>query len=168
MDVDELYVSDEFKAARDRVYQHRVTHSACSIYDYTISPVYRHRDVARYAVPFIFKLDRTSRLTSNHHMPCHVDPLRALKFNPSRHKFWYFNDVTMHHMTGIRADYATKMQNTITNASESGRQFVLEWWQKHVELKQLSEDELLATRDDLGGYIKVDDRFGLLNRHTSP
>lgn len=157
MDVDELYDSEEFLKARNFVYNNGITHSACPIYDYTISPVYRKRDIAEYSVPFIFALTPESTITNMHLMPCHIDPLRSFSFSRSRHKFWYFNSVTMHHMTGIRSDYATKMENTITNATPAGKVFVQEWWKNHQVLETLPEEELISR-----GYLRVEDRFNLL------
>lgn len=164
MDVDEFYVPDEFARAKAEVFSRGLTHTACPIYDYNYAPIYRKRDAAPYSVPFIQRIDVGSHLTRRHGYPCVVDPLRALLYhNPwtpwhyATDRFFYFNTIAMHHMTGIRFDVEKKFKNTVTNATAEGRAFVANFREHFLREGALPEEKLLAE-----GYIKVDDRFSLM------
>lgn len=162
MDVDEFYITEQFAEAKKFVLENNITHSCCALYDYKLSPVYRSRDVAKYAVPFIFKLRFYSKIKRNHHMPCLIDPLRSFQFNafPFRlffpDKFFYLNSVCMHHMTGMRLDFEKKLNASITNVSPAGEKFVESYRKDHKKALHLSEESLLES-----GYIKVNDTFNL-------
>ena len=160
MDVDELYIPAEFEKAKSFVISNKITHSACSIYDYRHFPEIRQKDCAKYAVPFIFKLNSDSYLTPNHNMPCHVDPLRTFQFDRTKHNFYYLNSLCMHHMTGIRINFDKKLKASVTNSSEQGRKFVQNF-KKDFDLEsQLTKTQLLELKNGVG-YIEVEDVFGL-------
>lgn len=156
MDVDEFYIEEEFKAAKEFIYKNNISHSCCSIYDYKISPTYRKRDVNNYAVPFIFKLTKKSKLSEHHNIPCTIDPLRAFRFIDKKDKFYYLNTVVMHHMTGIRNDFDKKLDNSVTNSISWGKEFLNKFRNNHLYLSSLTENELLEN-----GYILVEDIFHL-------
>ena len=151
MDVDEFYIPEQFAKAKEFIIENGITHSCCALYDYKLSPIYRSRDVANYAVPFIFKLKFYSKIKRNHHIPCLVDPLRSFQFNPfpfklfSPDKFFYLNSVCMHHMTGIRRDFNKKLNASITNVSPNGAKFVEDFRKKHNSIANLNEEKLLET-----------------------
>ena len=164
MDVDEFYIPEEFAKAKEFIVKNDITHSCCGLYDYKLSPIYRSRDIANYAVPFIFKLKFYSQIKRHHCMPCYIDPLRSFQFNPfpyrlfSPDKFFYLNSICMHHMTGIRRDFNKKLNASITNVSPNGAKFVEDFRKKHNSIANLNEEKLLETG---GGYIKVNDIFSL-------
>ena len=158
MDVDEFYYADEFKKAKEFVYEKNITHSVCSIYDYRISPIYRMRDARDYCVPFIFKLTKLSKVRAISNLPCRVDSFRTFfPYIPFIHKFYYLNMVSMRHMTGIRKNYENKLQASISNYSDEGRKAVCEYRKLQYSLENMSEDEILEN-----GYIKVKDDFRIL------
>lgn len=161
MDVDEYYIEDQFARAKEYILDHGITHSCCSIYDYSVTPICRYRDINKYSVPFIFKLKTTSRLTKRPNMPCKIDSLRSLKFNKYFDRFYYFNSIIMHHMTGIRADFDKKLTASITNSTEQGKKFVNEFRKEHIKITKLNVEDLLLKKNELGGYIIVDDTFNL-------
>ena len=99
MDVDELYDSEEFIVAKKFVIENNISHSACNLYDYRYYPEIRSRDVAKYCVPFIFKLRFWSRLSEHFIMPVKVDRLRTISYWKLFDKFYFLNNVIMHHMT---------------------------------------------------------------------
>lgn len=156
MDVDEFYVEDEFAKAKEYVYKHGITHSVCSIYDYRIKPIYRMRDAQTYAVPFIMKMPLFATLRGKNQLPCRVDNLRVLPYNKLFNKFYYLNEVNMHHMTGLRKDYSLKMDSTISNYFEEGRKSIEAHSKLQSTMENMTEEEILRS-----GYIKVDDIFGL-------
>lgn len=161
MDADEYYKIEELKSAKEYILLNNITCSCCSIYDYHFSPCCRNRDVNKYAVPFIFKLRRYSRLSQHHHMPCLVDPLRTFPYIKWFDKFHYFSTVTMHHMTGIRKDYNKKLQASISNATEQGRKHISDTKTRYGSQKEMSTEELLRVKNELGGYIAVENIFNI-------
>lgn len=161
MDADELYFPEEFQKAKQYVITNGITHSACSIYDYRYLPEIRNRDAAPYAVPFIFKIKKNSKLSDRHHMPCFVDSLRTFSFNRFLDKFYYFNTVSMHHMTGIRNNYLQKIEASVSNCTEEGKQH-LSHERNRIEKEIIMEkEELLNIKNEWGGYIEVGDLFEL-------
>ena len=161
LDADELFIPKEFKAAKEYIIRNNITHSAMSIYDYKYFPEIRNRDISRYAVPFIFKLRFYSRLTNRHHMPCLVDDLRAVKFNRLFDRFYYFNTLFMHHMTGIRKNYEKKLESSINNYSDVGKNYLKEVKSIDEKERKLNIDELLVISNNDGGYIRVENTFNI-------
>lgn len=158
MDVDEFYKEEEFELAKKYIYENKITHSACSIFDYRVLPIYRMRDVQTYAVPFIFKILPSSKVCGRNDLPCVVDPLRTTPFVSAFHKFYYLNMINMHHMTGVRKDFYSKTDNTISNYYEAGRKNIEKYVELQSEMERMSEEEILNS-----GYIKVDDCFNIMN-----
>ncbi len=159
MDVDEFYITEEFKHAKEYVYRNNITHSCCCIYDYKLKPIYRKINAANYSVPFIFKLEKNSVITKNHNMPVLIDPIRSFELKNrwwNCHKFYYFNSISMHHMTGMRLNFNNKLENSVTNSSEAGRTFIKNFKEHHERLLNMDEENFLKE-----GYIKVEDIFGL-------
>lgn len=161
MDADELYFSEEFQKAKQYVITTGITHSACSIYDYRYLPEIRTRDAAQYAVPFIFKMKKNSKLSDRHHMPCFVDSLRTFSFNRFIDKFYYFNTVSMHHMTGIRNNYLQKIEASVSNSTEEGKKHLLHEKNRIEKEIIMEKEELLNIKNEWGGYIDVGDLFEL-------
>lgn len=158
MDVDEFYKQEEFRYAKEFIFKHNITFSCCSIYDYKMKPIYRAIEENNYAVPFIMKLRWWSRLIGHVNTPCRIDNLRAFPLIPIIDRFYYLNCVNMHHMTGIRIDIESKLENTISNMSEQGRVHVQNYREKHKALQEMSEEEFLQHN-----YIKVEDIFHLMD-----
>lgn len=159
MDVDEFYRFEEFSKAKQFVYEKKITHSACSIYDYRILPIYRQNEPCDYCVPFIFKLTWFSRVSGLLRMPCYVDPNRTFPFIPFIHKFYYLNMINMHHMTGVRKNYAKKLRNTLSHYSENGKKAIKEYAGLQKKMEKMTEEEILES-----GYIKVPDEFKILEK----
>lgn len=156
MDADEFYVKEEFDKSKEYIIRKNITHSACSIFDYGYRPTLRKREPANYAVPFIFKLKRFSRMSRFHHMPCYIDNLRSLVFNKLFDRFYYETKLHMHHMTKMRIDYGSKIRNSPSSFSEVGRKHLKITEQKYIGEITNDMNELAAQ-----GYIEVEDMFGL-------
>ena len=157
MDVDEFYKEDEFIEAKNYIYSNNITHSCCPIYDYKKSPIYRTRYIRNYSVPFITQINKKTKLAVNHDLPCHVDSLRAIKYNQQKDKFYYFTNIAMHHMTGFRKDFDKKINNSITNSSKEGRDFIQKFKKEHEKI--LHFDEPLPDVDY--NYIYENDYWNL-------
>ena len=172
MDTDEFYFADEFAEAKRLIAEKHITHSACSIYQYRHFPELRFRDVSTLAVPFIFELRSDSVLTPFHNLPCYCDDLRALRFNPMRDKFYYFNSLCMHHMSGIRFDFDKKTRASFNNVTAEGHALMKNLTRDYNADAGLTKEQLLAmpqeklaSQNDVasggGGYVDVGDPFNL-------
>lgn len=162
MDVDEFYREDEFAAAKEYVYQNNITHSVCSIYDYRILPIYRQIEADDYCVSFIFKLSFLSKIIGSNRfnrMPCRIDSHKTFPLLPIVHKFYYLNNVSMHHMTGVRKNYELKLRSTLTNFSKGGGEVIERYRSLQNSMENMSEEDILSS-----GYIKVEDEFGILQK----
>ncbi len=155
MDADEFYRKEEFKKAKEFVIQHNISHSCCNIYDYKLSPKYRKIEANNYAVPFILKLNRFSRVTGHSNLPCVVDSLRIFLFLPMIHKFYYLNIVSMHHMTGVRKNIDSKLLNTLNSYDDKSTDRIKEYRRRFQEYQE-SPTSILED-----GYIEVKGEFGL-------
>lgn len=162
MDCDEFYFESEFAAAKQFVASKGITHSACSLYNYRYFPELRFRDVSELSVPFIFELRQDSALTPFHNMPCYIDDLRSLLFNPVRDRFYYLNSLRMHHMTWIRFNFNKKLRGSFFNVTRDGQATMSSWQHTHDTQVELSKEELLRSgTTEFGGYIDVGDPFNL-------
>lgn len=159
MDVDELFDSVEFFDAKKFVIENNISHSACNLYDYRYYPEIRSRDAAKYSVPFIFKLRFWSKISEHFIMPVKVDRLRTISYWKLLDKFYFLNNVSMHHMTGLRSDYLKKLDSTITNYTYNGKSIVDDARKKYEIEQKLSIEEL--TELENSQYIKVENKFNI-------
>ena len=115
MDTDEFYNPDEFEKAKKLIIEKGATHTACSIYTYWKDPHFRSLNVEYLCVPFIYKIDKYSKLEKVPDFPCRADATRHMAFKNvlggGKPKFFFINDVSMHHMSYIRADMMKKFNN---------------------------------------------------------
>lgn len=159
MDADEFYKADEFARAKSFIEKNRISHSCCNLYDYKVSPRYRKQMAADYAVPFILKLNALSFVSGYSNLPCRTDHLRVYPMLPFAHKFYYLNMISMHHMTGIRRQISSKLNNTITNYMPGGDTILSQYRSDFSAISGIEEgntNELLNN-----GYIQVDDYFNV-------
>lgn len=158
MDTDEFYRVHELEEAKKIIEEMHITHSCCNIYDYKISPCYRQIEANHYAVPFILKLRKFSFISGFSNIPCKVDTLRVYPMMPIRDKFYYFTEVSMHHMTGVRREINSKLDNTITNYLPDGESIITKYKTDYEEIKlaQFNMDELNSL-----GFIITKNEFGI-------
>lgn len=162
LDADELYNPKQLESAKEFVIINGITHSACNLYDYKYYPEIRCRDAAFYSVPFIFKLRLYSGLSAKHNMPCKVDDLRTFKYNKYFDKFYFLNFISMNHMTGLRKCYSDKLEASVTNFAENGREYIEEVKKRDRFERGKTINELLKIEiNENGGYIKVDNYFNI-------
>ena len=122
MDVDEFYDSEDFKNAKEYIIGHNFSHSAVALYRYFYKPTLREKDIYKISVPFILKLNIIREITDKG-FPCCVDSLRCFAFNRFFDKFYFYNNLVMHHMTKIRSNLQLKYNSTEANITQFGKDF---------------------------------------------
>lgn len=109
IDVDEFYIPSQFKAAKDYIINTGVTSTACKFINYVNLPIY-HRGYSPAYVPFICKIDKSSKMTSSFFAKC--DPTRGITDSAKKIYAFSTDSLTMHHMETIRKDLFKKYEST--------------------------------------------------------
>ena len=150
MDTDEFYVPDEFCKAKELILARGITHSAVPIYVYWKTPNYRQRDMSSLAVPFIYRITSSSRLSKDEHFPVHADAARHLPYQEGGgDRFFFVTDTAMHHMSYVRKDLGRKLKNA-SMRRDAG----------HQEVWEIYNDISDATLEKYG-LIKVENIFNI-------
>lgn len=161
LDVDEFYVAEQVRTAKEFILANGIENSAVHYFRYLKSPRYRVEG-AEYSVPFIFKSTGRIEPESCAWFPCCVDGTRILK---SGGRFYQFNqtEVVMHHMVGVRRDMDRKFRNsTIMACSDEDRAVALAM-QKRMTDYVFGGHPIPEDCDFLDGKLirLVEDSFGI-------
>lgn len=161
LDVDEYYVAEQVRKAKEFILANGIENSAVPCFYYLKSPRYRVEG-AEYAFPFIFKSTGRIEPKGCAWFPCRVDGTRILK---SGGKFYQFNhtEIAMHHMAGIRKDMDRKFRNSTIMACSDGDRAVARAAQKRMTDYVFGGHPIPAGYDFLDGKLirLVEDRFGI-------
>ena len=110
MDVDEFYVEEQFKNAKDTIEKKGYGLTAVKLINY-VTPTL-HRGYGNVKVPFICKLHQNSRSTSDHFFVL-CDPTRGISQPPEGESHEFKEDaIVMHHMETVRKDLRLKYEST--------------------------------------------------------
>lgn len=105
MDVDEFYVGDEFKLAKESVKVNGFTSTAVKFINYVNIPTV-HRGYDSSTVPFICRIDNRSKMSANFFTKC--DPTRGIYPLGNNKHIFSAKDISMHHMETVRRDLTLK------------------------------------------------------------
>ena len=109
MDVDEFYVSEEFKKAKDEIIEKEYDLTAVRFINYVNTPTL-HRGFDSSRVPFICKINSGSKMSKSFFVKC--DPTRGI-FNGSKKSHEFSTRlIKMHHMETVRKDLFLKYDST--------------------------------------------------------
>lgn len=160
MDVDEFYISSQFKEAKDFIIQNAIDLSAAGFINYVNLPTL-HRGLSGMFVPFICKISTSSKMNRGFFVKC--DPTRGIvtpgkrthRFNPSM--------IKMHHMETVRKDLKSKydattrgiFQRNKTNALVSNIKSVTE------STTHFGFNKIIFPGTDSGPLHKVDNIFNI-------
>jgi hypothetical protein len=119
MDVDEFYIDDEFKAAKDRIESENLTATSVRFINYVNIPIL-HRGSDRNTVPFICRINPTCRMDKMFFTKC--DPTRGISNTGPKKSFLEFSpsDIKMHHMETVRRDLLLKYESTTRSIFNRG------------------------------------------------
>jgi len=110
MDVDEFYIADEFKKAKNIIVENNISQSSCSFINYVKLPIYT-RGIDGSTVPFICKVNNYSNMSKYFFTKC--DPTRGITDNIRGAKKKFTKDIIlMHHMETVRKDLTKKYEST--------------------------------------------------------
>lgn len=115
MDADEFYNSDEFNVEKEKFkFNHTLNGMVCRIQTYFGSPELTIGDEGT-LVPFIHKITPGLKHEFNRRYPFAWQN-RAIRIDPTRQLNIYdgveMSEITMHHYSWIRKDYAKKIRNS--------------------------------------------------------
>ena len=173
MDVDEYYVSDQLKTAKEKIIKNGIKASAACIIEYLKEPVYQmvnsysfnmNKDFYTFYVPFIMKINKFFlQKHGSSSFPCLVDPTRGL--NCSK-KFYLFpaHELAMHHMSSIRKNLDKKYKNSnLMNSSDEVQKYVRNIQQQVLDFDFEKNKKFLETYSMFNQSLirKVDNVFGI-------
>ena len=118
MDVDEYYDTHELADAINDVVLGGFDSSACQMQTYWKDDTHRLKVPEEYYVPLVYKIDGRkfdSRVT----WPVLVDPTRRLQ--PGKTMLFDRSSVEMHHMSYVRADIRSKLENSSASINFASR-----------------------------------------------
>ena len=113
MDADEFYKDIQFKRAKRLIEENNITSSACQMQTYWKSNDIVLNPPEEYYVPFINKIDITTKFILNTNFYCLADPTRRIKIDSTtRYILFERDDIEMHHMSYVRKDIRMKLENS--------------------------------------------------------
>lgn len=118
LDTDEFYIKSEFDNAKAFISKNNIDTTSCGVFGYVKSPCWRRISPSPVDTPFIFKINRFSRLGTGKYFPQEAEPTRTV-FPVG--KFWRFSSdaLMLHHMNFVRKDFHLKYKNSSFNDEES-------------------------------------------------
>lgn len=151
MDNDELYDTNEFKYYKDLIYYNNCESSACRLYTYYKYPTIQITPLEDYYVPFICKLNPTTRLGYYGSYPVITDPTRQ----SNHHKdFYKINIPLMHHYSWVRKDIERKIRNSSARMAFKNKDQIIK------EFNDFEKTGELAFYQG-HSWIEVQDKFGI-------
>lgn len=112
MDSDEFYREKEFKNAKEKIIQEKLTSTSVDSYLHIQRPIYRGKDNTK--VAFITQIQDLIKLGSHRYPVSPVDPTRQIWIPNRNHYHFLENEVSMYHMNLVRRDLRNKLNNSST------------------------------------------------------
>lgn len=110
MDTDEFYVTEQFAEMKKIVEKGNYDSSACQMSTYFKYPTHRIDPKEDYYVSLIYRIRNGVDFVFGHPFPVLVDPTRRM--NPGKCKIFTRDEIEMHHMSYVRKDIASKVNNS--------------------------------------------------------
>jgi len=115
MDVDELYVKEEFDKAKEIVITNGYDSSACQMLSYYKYPNILIDPLEEYYVPFIYKINESDSFNPKE-FPVIVDQTRICTLG--KNILFKRSELQMHHMTYVRTSIREKLEHSATYSDE--------------------------------------------------
>jgi hypothetical protein len=109
MDSDEFYIKNEFEYMKKIIIEGNYDSSACQMITYYKEPIYILDPLEEYYVTLLHKINNDTKYILNTQFPVIVDPSRKTK--PGKIKIFKRDEIQMHHMSYIRKNISTKLNN---------------------------------------------------------
>jgi hypothetical protein len=110
IDTDEFYIAEEFEKGKEVIEQEKFDSSSCQLVTYYGSPYYKITPPETYYVPWIYRIKPEINFILDHTFPTLVDATRRMQ--PGKHRIFKRDEIQMHHMSYVRKDMNTKLQNS--------------------------------------------------------
>ena len=154
LDADEYWDLEQFKIAKQYVYDRNISHSACPHVAYR-TPTIRHSDYADFFVSFIYRIDYQEQFVLGcfeSDLPWRMDPARQIPITP-KSRICLMHNIVMQHYTYIRKDLIKKIKNTSANHNiEEETKYLNEW---------TCSDNQIQERLKSGYYVRVPNKFNI-------
>ncbi len=163
MDADEFYLGAELERAKILIEQQDISYSCVKSYFHLQQPTYRSRTADRTNVCFIAKISPSLSFHLDAEFPIdNVDTTRRLVNNSGNFYFFAEQDIFMHHMCFVRADFTSKFANS---SGAANRDFMQ---QAEAAIKNWTyPEEFLFPKKPPFQIDIVEDQFGLRDHFES-
>ncbi len=152
LDTDEYWDLEQFKIAKQYVYDKNISHSACPHVLYR-TPTVRHLDYADFFISFIYRIDHGEKFVNGcfaDELPWRMDPTREIPIT-KRSRVCFLHNILCHHYSYVRKDLIKKIKNTAANHNAEEEQKYLNEW--------TCSDTQMQERLNSGYYVPVPNRF---------
>ena len=154
MDVDEMYMFDEFKKAKEDIYLNEYDMTACQMLSYYKYDTIIVDPPETYYVPFIYKINNIDRFEEKG-FPVIVDDTR--KYTVGKYKLYERNELQMHHFSYVRKDIREKLKHSCTFTDEGKINKI----EAHYKRFNRFNDDKILTFHGYSNFKKINSRFNI-------
>jgi hypothetical protein len=160
MDVDEFYVTEEFKWAKQEIINRGYTATSVKYINYVNIPTL-HRGADGATVPFICKINGSSKMSSAFFSKC--DPTRGIVNGGSKNLMFPPSNIKMHHMETVRKNLNIKYLATTRSLFNRNKtsQLVSNIRSVNEETKDFSFDKIIYPKTPRLNLHKVENIFNI-------
>lgn len=172
MDSDEFYRNEEFKNARQKIIEEKITSSSVNSFLHVRRPIYRGKDNTK--VAFITEIQNLIKLGSHNYPVAQVDPTRQIWIPKRNHYHFLESEISMYHMNLVRKDLRQKLNNSSTtnkNFLDLVYRSVNEWKEddKFFEFPRKGKIKIEISDNEFNTYDpEIKEKNENLNRTKSP
>jgi hypothetical protein len=131
MDCDEMYFPEDFKKAKDFVYEIDLDASYCGLKTYYKYPTKQIVPDENYFVPFIHKIYPETKMCFDKNYPAFADPTRRTN-TYEKHSELFF--LKMHHYSFVRRDINRKLRNSSSSQAFENQYHIWESFESTGEM----------------------------------
>jgi len=148
MDCDEMYFPEDFKKAKEFVYENNLDASYCGLKTYYKYPTKQIVPEENYFVPFIHKIYPETKMLFDKKYPAFADPTRRTNTYANHSEIDWLR---MHHYSFVRSDINRKLRNSSSSQAFENQYHI---WDRFDETGEMIHFKKFNT-------IDVDDYFDL-------
>lgn len=132
---DHFYITEEFIFGKNTCQIQNPDVSFTKMYTYYKDPTWQLTPTESYYMPFIMRLNSSTKIARNSLYPVPTDP--SVQVSPAKHTYvFHENDLILHHYSMIRNDIEDKFRNAAASIrwkQEQVKQFIDEYKNYNIE-----------------------------------